>query len=124
MRTSIAALLTFTFFACNHSVAAPGGESGPAATVAAASSGVIKVTANEKGYTPSSVTVTKGQATTLEFTRTTDTTCARDVVFPDLNIKKDLPLNTPVSVSVPSDETHTYTFQCGMAMFRGSVLVK
>ena len=124
MRTSITVLLTVTFFACNNSVAAPGSESGPAATVAAASANVIKVTADEKGYTPSSVSVTKGQVITLEFTRTTDTTCARNVVFPDLNIKKDLPLNTPVSVSVRSDETRTYTFQCGMAMFRGSVVVK
>lgn len=95
--------------ACNKSEAAGGG---------------LKVIADEKGYTPSSVTIPKGQPATIEFTRTTDKTCAREAVFPDLNIKKDLPLNTPVAVSVPAGEAKTYTFQCGMAMYKGSVVVK
>jgi plastocyanin domain-containing protein len=84
----------------------------------------VKVTANENGYSPSSVTIAKGQPASIEFVRTTDKTCAREVVFPDLNIKKDLPLNTPVTVTLPAGEAKTYTFQCGMAMYKGSVVVQ
>jgi len=85
------------------------------------------VVADEHGFTPSSVTIPKGapgSKATLTFTRTSDETCARDVVFPDLSIKKPLPLNTPVTVEVPSDAEKTLTFQCGMAMYKSSVVVR
>jgi plastocyanin domain-containing protein len=85
---------------------------------------VNKVIADDKGYTPSSVTIPKGQPATIDFTRTTDKTCAREVVFPDLNIKKDLPLNTPVAVTIPAGDAKTYAFQCGMGMFKGSVVAQ
>lgn len=84
----------------------------------------LKVTADETGFTPSSVALAKGQPATIEFTRTTDNTCAREVVFPGLDVKKDLPLNTPVAISVPASEAKTYTFQCGMGMYKGSVVVQ
>ena len=51
----------------------------------------MKIRTDEKGYTPSMVTIAKGQSATIEFTRTSDKTCARDVVFPELNIKKEMP---------------------------------
>jgi plastocyanin domain-containing protein len=85
------------------------------------------VVADERGFTPSSVTLAKGAAgskATLTFTRTSDETCARDVVFPELSIKKPLPLNTPVTLDVPTDEGKTLTFQCGMAMYKSSVVVQ
>ncbi len=56
--------------------------------------------------------------------RTSDKTCATEVVFPDLAIKKDLPLNQPVAVDVPTDSARTLTFQCGMAMYKGMLVVK
>ncbi len=84
------------------------------------------VVADEHGFSPSSLTLPKGAAgskTTLTFTRTSDDTCARDVVFPELSIKKPLPLNQPVLVDVPTDASKTLTFQCGMAMYKSSVVV-
>lgn len=85
----------------------------------------IKVRADENGFTPpASVTIAKGQPSALEFTRTTDSTCARQVVFPDLNIKENLPLNTPVKIALPAGDAKTFAFQCGMAMFKGSVVVQ
>lgn len=90
----------------------------------ASEGGAIKVTANETGFAPASITVAKGRPATIEFTRTTDETCARQVVFPDLNIKEELPLNTPVKVTLPAGDAKAYGFQCGMAMFKGSVVAK
>ncbi|HEX7664120.1 MAG TPA: cupredoxin domain-containing protein [Polyangiaceae bacterium] len=89
-----------------------------------ARSGNIAITADEKGFTPPSVTLKKGEKSTLVFTRKSDQTCATEVVFPDLKIKKDLPLNTPVSVDIPTDSARSLTFQCGMAMFKGAVVVR
>jgi len=97
------------------------GTSGGSAVVA--NSGVVKVTADEKGFSPTRIEVQKGKNVELEFTRTTDKTCADKVVFPDLNVTKDLPLNQPVRVAVPTDATRTLTFQCGMGMFKGSLVV-
>ena len=45
-------------------------------------------------------------------------------MFPELSIKKDLPLKTAVSIVVPTGEARTLTFQCGMGMYKSKVLVK
>ena len=36
---------------------------------------------------------------------------------------KDLPKNTPVKIDVPTDKEQKLTFQCGMAMYKSSVVV-
>jgi plastocyanin domain-containing protein len=33
-------------------------------------------------------------------------------------------LNQPVAINVPSDAARTLTFQCGMGMYKGALLVK
>jgi plastocyanin domain-containing protein len=84
------------------------------------------VTASEHGFSPSSFKLAQGgpgSHSTVSFVRTTDQTCATEVVFPDLGIKKDLPLNEPVKVDVPTDTAKTLVFQCGMAMYKGAVVV-
>jgi plastocyanin domain-containing protein len=104
------------------------GGTAPAVSAVQAQPGVpVRVTADEHGFTPGSVTIPKGapgSTAQLVFTRTSDKTCATEVVFPDLNVKKDLPLDKPVTVDVPSDTARTLTFQCGMAMFKGALVVK
>jgi len=82
------------------------------------------VTVGEHGFVPSTVTLAKGEKAALEFTRTTDHTCATAVVFPELSIKKDLPLNVAVAVNVPTDAARTVGFECGMGMYKSSVVIK
>ena len=94
------------------------------AAPAAAQSGPVAITVDADGFKPNSVTFKKGAPATLIFTRTTDDTCATEVVFPQLDIKKELPKNTPVTITVPTDKEQKLTFQCGMGMFKGSVVVK
>jgi plastocyanin domain-containing protein len=47
---------------------------------------MVKITVGEGGFSPSSVTVSKGQKLMLMLTRVTDNTCAKKVVFPELGL--------------------------------------
>jgi plastocyanin domain-containing protein len=82
------------------------------------------IVADDKGFTPSSVTLKKGGPGTLTFFRTTDETCATEVVFPEINVKKALPKSTPVTIEVPTNEDRKLTFQCGMGMYKSAVLIQ
>jgi Cu(I)/Ag(I) efflux system membrane fusion protein len=84
----------------------------------------IRVVVDSQGFAPGSIEVKKGQPITLEFVRTTDGTCAKEIVVPALNVRKPLPLNTPVDIPIPADEAKTFAFACGMGMFKGSVIVR
>ena len=84
----------------------------------------VEVTAGANGFTPKNVAVKKGEATTLVFTRTTDETCATEVVFPEIKLKKDLPLNKQVAVELPVETARTLAFECGMGMFKSAVVIE
>ena len=92
--------------------------------VIAAPGAVIAVTADERGFTPAAVQTDRGSKLTLRFTRTTDATCADKVVFPEAGIEKDLPLKQPVDVEIPTGRARTLGFQCGMGMFKSTVLIE
>lgn len=96
----------------------PGGAS------ASAPEGTIRITANEDGFSPSSVTLEKGAPASLVFLRTTDETCATEVVFPELNLEKDLPKGEPVTIEIPTDKEQKLTFQCGMGMYKSAVVIR
>jgi plastocyanin domain-containing protein len=83
-----------------------------------------KIKVDKKGFSPSEVKLDKGKPAELVFVRTSDETCAKEVVFPELKIERDLPLNTPVKIDIPTTEARTLTFQCGMAMYKSSVLIQ
>jgi Cupredoxin-like domain len=83
----------------------------------------IPITATTEGYVPATIDVKKGEDVVLVFTRTTKSECLAEVAVPDLKIKKDLPLNTPVEIPVKLDKEGKVGFQCGMAMVKGTINV-
>jgi plastocyanin domain-containing protein len=112
---SVALLGLVVLAGCNKKT-----DAGPAA---AAQSGPVAITVDADGFKPSTVTFKKGAPASLVFTRTTDDTCATEVVFPQLDIKKELPKGTPVTITVPTDKEQKLTFQCGLGMYKSSVVV-
>jgi len=90
------------------------------------SPGELRIVADEHGFTPASLPLPKGAAGTtanVTFLRTTDKTCATEVVFPELSITKELPLEKPIVIGIPVDRPRTLTFQCGMGMYKGALVV-
>jgi plastocyanin domain-containing protein len=85
---------------------------------------VVKVAVDGSGYHPSEAKAPAGKPVRLEFTRTSDEGCGQQLVFPTLNIKKDLPLNQPVAVDVTMPASGKVAFTCGMDMYRGAVVAE
>jgi plastocyanin domain-containing protein len=75
-------------------------------------------------YRPDRVTVKAGEPIRLVFTRTTWDGCTREVVFPTLGIRKELPTNQPTPVDLPALASGEYAFHCGMNMISGTLVVK
>jgi plastocyanin domain-containing protein len=83
----------------------------------------VDITAGMEGYVPSTIEAKAGESLVLRFTRTAKSECLAQVVFPELKITKDLPLNKPVEIQVKAEKPGKIPFQCGMAMVHGSVHV-
>ena len=85
----------------------------------------IDVVVNEKGYTPDKIKIPKHlDSVTLSFKRTTDQTCAREVISKDLGINKKLPLNKVVKIKFDVRNKDSVTFGCHMNMMYKGVLIK
>ncbi len=84
----------------------------------------IAIAVDSTGFNPSEVKATAGKPVTLVFTRKTEQTCATSVVFPDLKITKDLPMNTPVEITFTPEKSGDINFACGMNMITGVVTVQ
>ena len=86
---------------------------------------VLPVEVTIAGFEPAQLKAKAGQDIRLEVTRTTDSTCATEILFPKLKIKKDLPLDKKVSVPLGRLAKGKYVFGCGMAlMLKGELTVE
>ncbi len=84
----------------------------------------VKVILSEQGYQPASLNLKPGLPARIEFVRQVEATCGTEIVIPEYNIKRELPLNESVFVEFTPDKTGEFTFTCGMNMLRGKIIVQ
>lgn len=118
VRASIlaATLIFFGVAACGQKTASAPAASGP-----------IEITVTQDGIQPDKITVKKGEPITFAFTRTTDKTCAKEVVLqvaPNEKIEKALPLNQRVEVTATFPQSGEVKYACGMDMVSGVITVQ
>jgi len=84
----------------------------------------VTVTLSDKGYQPESFKLRKGVPARVTFVRKVEATCGNEIVLAEYNIKRELPLNQPVTVEFTPAKTGEFKFACGMDMLRGKIIVK
>lgn len=84
----------------------------------------VRITVTKNGYEPHRVTATKGKPLTLVVTRTTDETCATEIVIPEAGIDEKLPLAKPVTITFTPARTGELRYSCAMKMFQGVIEVR
>ena len=78
----------------------------------------------EGGYKPAKIEIAPGEAVRLKFVRKEYTPCTKEVVFPTLGITRELPVNQPVAIDIPAQQSGEVPFRCGMNMVKGLLVVK
>lgn len=84
----------------------------------------VPITAGRNGFEPFRVRATRGKPLTLVVTRTTDETCAKEIVIPDAGIAMELPLGKPVTITFTPGRTGELRYSCAMKMFQGVIDVR
>ncbi|MFT6984381.1 MAG: plastocyanin domain-containing protein [Psychromonas sp.] len=93
-------------------------------TSANKSNGGISVVVQDGVYQPSTIVLSTNTATTLKFTRKDPSPCAEMVIFPDLEISAELPLNKTLEIPLPKMKKGKYVFHCQMQMYKGYLVVE
>ncbi len=83
----------------------------------------VRINVSKKGFSPSSISTEQGSPLTLIFRRPRNEGCGNKVVFPSLNITRDLPVGKNVTIKFTPSETGNISFTCGMGMYKGSIVV-
>jgi len=86
--------------------------------------GAFKIVVSREGFTPQEVSYKKGQPLKLAFYRADEINCGSEVIFKDLNIRKNLPVGEVVTIDIPTDKTGEFSFACGMDMLKGKIIVQ
>ncbi len=82
----------------------------------------VTMTVTDKGFEPPNLRVRKGEPVTLTITRTSDATCATDVVIDEYGIKTPLPLGQAVVVRFTPKESGELRYGCAMQKMVGGVI--
>lgn len=93
-------------------------------TQVSANEGAIKVIVEGGTYQPSRIKLPAGRPATIEFLRKDASPCAALVLFSDLDISEELPLNQSKPIVLPAMSPGEYAFNCQMQMYRGTLVVE
>ena len=77
----------------------------------------------EGAYKPNRIEVRQGERVRLKIIRKEYNGCTREIVFPKLNITRELPTNKIVYIDLPALQAGDYEFKCGMNMIKGVLVV-
>lgn len=83
----------------------------------------IHILVDGGSYSPARIQVTKGQEITLIFHRKDANPCAEKVIFGQLNISEELPLDGEKKIQLKLEQVGEYEFTCQMSMYRGVLVV-
>jgi len=75
-------------------------------------------------YQPANISIAENKPVTLTFIRKDASPCAGTVLFPELEMSGELPLNKPFVVSLPAMTKGQYAFHCQMKMYSGNIVVE
>lgn len=100
----------------NSSVSSSAAVSSEASSKEPAQARVITIGAVKWAFTPSAITVKKGEKITL---RLTSTDGRHGFAIPDLGINQDMPEGQIVSLDLPTDRAGTFAFRCSVPCGEG-----
>jgi hypothetical protein len=86
--------------------------------------GSVLVNVSMIGFDPALIAAKAGQPLKLAFFRPNAANCAREVVFPGLGIRKELPPGQTVVVDITPPKSGQLGFECGMKMLKGQLIVR
>ncbi len=81
------------------------------------------IVVNNGVYQPSKIKVEAGKKNSLKFFRKDGSPCAATVIFPDIEISEELPVNSNKTIDLPSLSPGEYSFHCPMKMYKGTLVV-
>ncbi len=82
------------------------------------------ITVSAKGFSPARIETEANKPIRLVFERIDAQNCASRVVFPGLGIDRELPAGKSVLIEIAPQAARELSFQCGMAMYRGALVVR
>ena len=107
--------------------AKPAPAPAPPAPVVVAAPAPIAIEVTSQGFSPNKITVKKGVPVTFVFTRTSDKTCAKEVVIAvgdGTTIERALPLKQKVEVAMTFAKSGELSYACKMDMVTGTISVQ
>jgi len=91
----------------------------------ATAAGAQRLRVSVKGsYTPDVIVVKRGTPVELDFYRDETNSCTEQVVFGDFGISRMLPAFKTTRIKFTPERAGTFTFNCGMNMVRGKLIVE
>jgi plastocyanin domain-containing protein len=76
------------------------------------------------GYTPDVIVVKRGAPVELDFYRDETSSCTEQVIFGDFRISRMLPAFKTTRIVFTPERAGAFTFNCGMNMVRGKLIVE
>lgn len=85
---------------------------------------IVKIQVTDAGFVPAQIKVTPGSHVILKVTRTTDETCAKEILIKEKKINEKLAKDKEVTIDLGTLKNGDIRFACGMNMISGHIIVE